>query len=153
MRPAGRPRRSPASVPRPGGSTDGLGWMAVRGVARRCVRGARVRARLPDPRRALPGHAVTGPYAEDGRMPEMSAADRRLIAQHERRIAVAHPPAGTIRILSVIQDDGTWHVDLDVEPVADEFAGPTGSGSSPRAGAPRRSAARARKSARLNSSD
>jgi len=72
---------------------------------------------------------VTGPYAEDGRMPEMSAADRRLIAQHERRIAVAHPPAGTIRILSVIQDDGTWHVDLDVEPVADEFAGPADLGT------------------------
>lgn len=72
---------------------------------------------------------MTGPWAEDGRMPPISEAGRRLIAQHERRIAVAHPPAGTIRILSVIQDDGTWTVDLDVEPVADENAGPADLGT------------------------
>lgn len=72
---------------------------------------------------------MTGPFAEDGRMPPISDAGRRLIAQHERRLAVAHPPAGTIRILSVVQDDGTWNVDLDVEPVADELAGPADLGT------------------------
>ncbi len=72
---------------------------------------------------------MTGPYAEEGRMPELTERERDLIAQHEQRIALAHPPAGTIRILSVIQDDGTWTVDLDVEPVADENAGPADVGT------------------------
>lgn len=72
---------------------------------------------------------MTGPYAEDGRMPDLTTAERELIAQHERRLAVARPPVGTIRILSVVQDDGTWHVDLDVEPVSEEHGGPAGLGT------------------------
>lgn len=68
---------------------------------------------------------MSGPWAEDGRLTPLTDADRERIAQHERRLAIARPPAGTIRILSVVQDDATWHVDLDVEPVADETHSPT----------------------------
>ncbi len=74
---------------------------------------------------------MTGAFIEDDHehQSHTSDEDRRLIAEHERRLAVAWPPAGTIRILSVIQDDGTWHVDLDVEPVAEENAGPADLGA------------------------
>lgn len=64
--------------------------------------------------------------AEGGPLP---ARSRKFIEQHERRLAVAWPPDGTIRILSVIQDDGTWHVDLDVTAVAEENAGPADLGT------------------------
>ena len=72
---------------------------------------------------------MTGAYAEEERLPPISAADRARIAEQERRLAVAWPPDGTIRILSVIQDDGSWTVDLDVEPVAEENAGPADLGT------------------------
>jgi hypothetical protein len=59
--------------------------------------------------------------AEGGPLPPV---DRDLIAQHERRLALAFPRAGTVRVLSVVEDGGTWHVDLDVVPVEDETFDP-----------------------------
>lgn len=60
--------------------------------------------------------------AEGGPLPE---PDRARIAQHERRLALAFPPDGTIRVLSVVQEGDRWHVDLDVAPVAEETVAPT----------------------------
>lgn len=64
---------------------------------------------------------MTGPNAEGGPLP---TPNRKLIEQHERRLALAFPPDGTIRVLSVVQDGDRWHVDLDVEPVADLTVAP-----------------------------
>lgn len=64
---------------------------------------------------------MSSPYAEGGPLPP---PNRALIAEHERRLALAFPPDGTIRVLSVVKDGEVWHVDLDVAPVADETRGP-----------------------------
>jgi hypothetical protein len=60
---------------------------------------------------------VTGPHAEGGPMPPV---DRGLLAQHEQRIAMAFPKHGSIRVLAVVEEAGTWSVDLDLADLADE---------------------------------
>jgi hypothetical protein len=64
---------------------------------------------------------VTGPWAEDGRMPAMTDDERALIVQHERRIAVAAPRPGSIRVLAVIGEAGVWSVDLDCVDLTEEI--------------------------------
>lgn len=63
---------------------------------------------------------MTGPRAEGGDRPPLTAAERQLLDQHERRIALAFPPDGTIRVLAVVEESGEWSVELDLAELADE---------------------------------
>lgn len=59
-------------------------------------------------------------------MPDLTPAERELLAQHERRIAIVSPQRGTIRVLAVTEEAGAWSVDLDCVDLADEIRGAGG---------------------------